>query len=118
MADPLEVNEIAEELMMILMNDKMSGQLLPEFGTNCLTELHNNIGALATHNWQRGTFEKAYEVDGHAINQHYLLKARACFYCPCRCDRYTAITKGEYAGTYTGGPEYLTVSFFWKQVRE
>ncbi len=112
LADPLQVKEIAEELMMVIMNDKMSGQLLPEFGTNCLTELHNNIGALATRNWQSGTFEKAYEVDGHAINQHYLLKARACFNCPCRCDRYTAITKGEYAGTYTGGPEYFTVASF------
>jgi len=112
LADASRVEEIAGELMSIIMNDKMSGQVLPEYGTTSLTNLHNDMGIMATRNWQTGVFEGAHRVDGDAINRDYLLKARACYACPCRCDRYTAIREGEFGGTYTGGPEYFTVVSF------
>ncbi|NIM44396.1 MAG: aldehyde ferredoxin oxidoreductase [Nitrososphaeria archaeon] len=111
-ADPKRFQQALDEHTEILKNDPISSELAPLYGTTGLVTLKNTMGSLLTRNLQTGVFEDADKINGEAVNKDYLLKARSCFACPLRCDRYTAIKDGPYAGTCVQGPEYEALLCF------
>ncbi len=110
--DPVAFKELSDELLELLKIDSRSGKELPEYGTTALLDHHTAIGAVNTRNYQTGLFEGKEKIDGDALNAMYLVRPTACYRCPCKCDRYSRVTEGEFAGTEVGGPEYSTMVAF------
>ncbi len=80
-----------------------------KYGTTSLVEMMQHIGRLPSYNMKQGVFDGYEKISGEAINEKYLVKARADFSCLQRCGRYTAVRKGPYA--FEGGsPEFETQS--------
>ena len=80
-----------------------------KYGTTSLVELMQHIGRLPSYNMKQGVFEGFEKISGDAINEKYLVKARADYSCLQRCGRYTSVKSGPYA--FTGGaPEFETQS--------
>jgi aldehyde:ferredoxin oxidoreductase len=112
LTEPGAFKELSDQLAEILRKDKRSSSELLEYGTTYLMNHHGAIGCLNTNNYTGGDFAGQDDIDGDALNESYFVKATACYRCPCRCDRYSEVTEGEYAGTKVGGPEYATVAAF------
>ncbi len=110
--DPERFAELAEELAEILRVDQRSGGELRQYGTTALLDHHTQIGGVNTRNFQSGIFEGKERIDGDALNALYLVKATGCYRCPVKCDRYSRVDEGEFAGTEVGGPEYSTLVAF------
>ncbi|MFQ5763173.1 MAG: aldehyde ferredoxin oxidoreductase family protein, partial [Candidatus Bathyarchaeia archaeon] len=111
-AEEKTFQDAVSELVNILMTDKQSAEVLPKYGTPMLVTVHNTLGGMATRNMQTGYFENAEKIDEDALRDGYTLKARGCYACPTRCDRYTQVKEGEFKGTHVGGPEYYTIVAF------
>ena len=80
-----------------------------KYGTTSLVEMMQHIGRLPSYNMKQGVFDGYEKISGEAINEKYLVKARADFSCLQRCGRYTAVRKGPYA--FEGGaPGFETQS--------
>jgi len=80
-----------------------------KYGTTSLVELMQHIGRLPSYNMKQGVFDGYSKISGDAINEKYLVKARADYSCLQRCGRYTAVRNGPYA--FEGGaPEFETQS--------
>ena len=80
-----------------------------KYGTTSLVELMQHIGRLPSYNMKQGVFDNFEKISGDAINEKYLVKARADWSCLQRCGRYTAVREGPYA--FEGGaPEFETQS--------
>lgn len=80
-----------------------------KYGTTSLVELMQHIGRLPSYNMKQGVFDEYEKISGEAINEQYLVKARADWSCLQRCGRYTAVREGPYA--FEGGaPEFETQS--------
>ena len=94
-----------------LMKHPLTGEGLPKFGTNALTNVINAAGALPTHNFRDGQFAGAEAISGE--HQHDVILERggqiahACHRgCTIRCSRIYLDQNGQYL---TKGPEYETV---------
>ncbi len=80
-----------------------------KYGTTNLIELMQHIGRLPTLNMRQGVFDGYDRIGGDAINERYLVKARADWNCLQRCGRFTAVREGPYR--YVGGsPEFESQS--------
>jgi aldehyde:ferredoxin oxidoreductase len=110
--DQAAFDSLADELDDLLRTDSRSGRELPEYGTTALLDHHTAIGGVNVRNFQAGLYEDKEMIDGDALNAQYLVRATGCYRCPCKCDRYSRVTTGEFAGTEVGGPEYSTVVAF------
>lgn len=89
----------------------VTGQGLPTYGTNVLTNVINEAGALPTRNFSSGRFEDAAKVSGETQREIILKRGgvatHACHRgCVIRCSRIYMDKKGKYL---TKGPEYETV---------
>jgi aldehyde:ferredoxin oxidoreductase len=88
----------------------LTSQALPEFGTACVMNVVNVIGALPTRNFQAGQFEGAEKVSGEWMTEKLLVRNQACWACPIACTRVTKTEKAE-----GEGPEYETTWAFGPQ---
>jgi len=80
-----------------------------KYGTTSLVGLMQHIGRLPSYNMKQGVFDGFEKINGDAINDKYLVKARADYSCLQRCGRYTSVRSGPYA--FEGGaPEFETQS--------
>jgi len=59
----------------------------------------NRLSALPTRNFQQSSFEKAENVSGENLAEHYLAKVMACATCPVACGHIYTVAKGAYSGT-------------------
>jgi aldehyde:ferredoxin oxidoreductase len=83
------------------------------YGTSGALPAINELGILPTKNFQGGYFEDAYKLSGqYLVEAGYLKRRMSCYSCPVACHRYTEVDEGEYAGSYSGGPEYETLAVF------
>jgi aldehyde:ferredoxin oxidoreductase len=104
----------------VLADSPVTGQGLPQYGTQVLMNVMNEVGALPTRNWREVQFEGASKISGEAMHEPRksdgkanLVTNQACFGCTIACGRvsridpehYTVVTKPEYWGT-SGGLEY------------
>ena len=92
--------------------DQVSGvQPLSDYGTSIGIEFTNAIGAFPVRNFQESSIENVrYLTGNYLVDGGYLKRKISCFSCPVACHRFVTIDQGIYRGTYTGGPEYETLS--------
>ena len=67
-------------------------------GSSGILQIYNEVGMLATRNFQTGVFEKAEDIDAHLITEKHLVRNRACFSCPMACGGMTHVKEGPFAG--------------------
>jgi len=67
-------------------------------GSSGILQLYNQVGMLATRNYQTGVFDKAENIDAHLTTEKYLVRNRACFSCPMACGGMTDVKEGPFAG--------------------
>lgn len=92
----------------------VSGQGLPTFGTNVLTNILSEAGGLPTRNFSEGSFEGAEATSGERQREVILERGgdptHGCHSgCVIQCSRYWVDKDGHYM---TKGPEYETVWSF------
>lgn len=106
-ANPLQFNNaVADARQKVNANGVTGiGGGLATYGTEVLVNILNEMHALPTNNWQSSRFEDAEKISGEYLNEHYLVKNKACFACPIGCGRVIKIPDGKYKGI-VGGPEY------------
>ena len=86
-------------------------QPLSDYGTSIGVESTNAIGAFPVKNFQQGSIEGVEKLTGtYLVEAGYLKRKISCFSCPVACHRYVTVDNGPHKGTYTGGPEYETLS--------
>lgn len=109
--DPEKFKEANKAFVKGLRKHPITGEGLPGFGTNILTNVINEAGALPTHNFQTGQFDGASKISGET--QTEIMKARdglvthGCHRgCVIRCSGIYMDKEGKYL---TKRPEYETV---------
>ncbi|HIE55013.1 MAG TPA: hypothetical protein EYP90_07525, partial [Chromatiaceae bacterium] len=64
----------ARRFAQALLDHPTTGKSLPVYGTSVLVSIINELGGLPTHNFRRGSFERADQISGEAL--HDLIVAR------------------------------------------
>ncbi len=113
-ADKEAFNASMKRFATALKDHAVTGQALPAYGTNVLTNILSEAGGLPTRNFSHGTFEMADDIGGE--RQAETIKARGgeehhgCHTgCTIQCSRYWMDKDGHYK---TKGPEYETAWSF------
>ena len=82
---------------------------LSVYGTNCLMNAINFIGALPSKNSQHCSSEHAEAISGETIKANYLVKDPTCHVCPVACKKEVEIKDGPYAGTHMESVEFESI---------
>jgi aldehyde:ferredoxin oxidoreductase len=69
---------------------------LSVYGTNVLTNLINEVGALPTKNSQLTHWDEAEKHSGEYVNQHLRVKNNTCHACPVGCKIEVEVKDGKY----------------------
>jgi aldehyde:ferredoxin oxidoreductase len=69
---------------------------LSVYGTNVLTNLINEVGALPTKNSQFTHWEEAEKHSGEYVNKHLLVSNNTCHACPVGCKIEVHVKEGKY----------------------
>jgi aldehyde:ferredoxin oxidoreductase len=72
----------------------------------------NSIGVMPTYNFRDGVFDRADQVNGTVMEDHYKIGDGNCHLCPMCCSNVCLVKDGRYAGTVVEGPEYETACMF------
>jgi aldehyde:ferredoxin oxidoreductase len=84
---------------------------LSDYGTSIGIEFTNAIVAFPVRNFQESSIEDVWYLTGNYLVEGGFLKRKvSCFSCPVACHRFVTVDQGKYRGTFTGGPEYETLS--------
>ena len=110
-ADPKAFNEAAKSFTAELKKHGVTSTTLPNYGTNALTNVINEAGALPTRNFTSGHFDGANKIGGETQREIIIerngVPQHACHPgCVIECSRIYNNKKKEYL---TKGPEYETV---------
>ena len=113
-ADKEAFNAAMKRFSTALKEHPVSGQGLPTYGTNVLTNILSEAGGLPTRNFSGGTFEGAEATSGERQREITLERggnvSHGCHTgCVIQCSRYWVDKDGHYK---TKGPEYETVWSF------
>ncbi|MCP4713876.1 MAG: aldehyde ferredoxin oxidoreductase [Deltaproteobacteria bacterium] len=111
LADTTAFNQANRQYTQALLAHPVTGEGLPTYGTNILTNIINECGALPTRNFSAGRFERAADVSGE--QEHTTTKARGgvtkhgCMPgCVIQCSSIYNDKNGRFLSK---GPEYETV---------
>jgi len=69
---------------------------LSVYGTNVLTNLINEVGALPTRNSQLTHWDEAEKHSGEYVNEHLLVANNTCHACPVACKIEVEVKEGKY----------------------
>ncbi|WP_147534012.1 aldehyde ferredoxin oxidoreductase family protein [Bacillus marasmi] len=69
---------------------------LSVYGTNVLTNLINEVGALPTKNSQLTHWDEAEKHSGEYVNKHLLVSNNTCHACPVGCKIEVEVKEGKY----------------------
>lgn len=109
-ADAGTFAQVAEDLRHALYRDTMARSYF-DFGTAAGVGTSNERGTLPSLNFTTGRIPQIDELTSEYWNEQRLLKGRiGCAACIYSCHRFIRIDQGPYAGAYSAGPEYETVS--------
>ncbi len=90
---------------------KPQGATLRRHGTLPLVRSFQEMGALPTRNWTRGTFWGGEEISPENLHETIYIEPKSCFACPIRCKRRARVDNEQYTvDPRFGGPEYETVA--------
>ena len=109
-ADPTEYMEVLSRIWDKMRRASGVGPL-SDYGTSIGIESTNAIGAFPVKNFTQGSIEGVEKLTGtYLVEGGFLKRKIACYSCPVGCHRFVTIDGGKHRGTYTGGPEYETLS--------
>ena len=92
-------------------------EALGAFGTPGSMQAVEFSGDLPIRNWYQGNWEEGAEaISGQRMVAEALEEHYACFACPIRCGKELRVSRGEFAGTVSHGPEYETCASFGSMV--
>ncbi len=112
LADPEKFKKLVSKFIKGFKESSKGGPVpLREWGTAVTAVGTQNFGVLPTRNFQEGQFEGWDKIDGRALTDKFLVRAKACHSCPIGCGRGTKVPDGPYAGEGEG-PEYETIYSF------
>jgi aldehyde:ferredoxin oxidoreductase len=110
-----EFLKVTQEKKKILVDNAVTGQGLPKFGTQVLMNVINEIGALPTRNCRDVQFEDASKISAEAMHEKrpsdgksHLVTNAACFGCTIACGRISQIDKNHF--TVANNPKYWGAS--------
>ncbi|MDI6901360.1 MAG: aldehyde ferredoxin oxidoreductase C-terminal domain-containing protein [Anaerosomatales bacterium] len=109
-ADKEAFNAAMKRFAAAMKEHAVSGQALPTYGTNVLTNILSEAGGLPTRNFSEGSFESADDIGGERQRDTILERGgnaqHGCHTgCVIQCSRYWVDKDGHYK---TKGPEYET----------
>ncbi|CAG0929649.1 aldehyde:ferredoxin oxidoreductase [Thermoflexales bacterium] len=80
---------------------------LSVYGTNVLTNITNNMGALPTKNSMLTSFgEDGEKVSGEYVKEHILVNDPTCHACPVACKKEVEVKEGPWKGLHMESVEY------------
>jgi aldehyde:ferredoxin oxidoreductase len=82
------------------------------YGTAELVTPLNRDGTLPTLNFRGGSFKRADEISGEALNKTILVKRSTCFACSIKCKPDVRAKHPYETDPAYGGPEYETIAAF------
>ncbi|RLA36373.1 MAG: aldehyde ferredoxin oxidoreductase [Gammaproteobacteria bacterium] len=113
--DPARFMEATTAAKKVLVDNAVTGQGLPTYGTQVLMNVINEIGALWTRNHRDVQFEGAGKISGEAMHEPRatdgkpnLVTNAACFACTIACGRISQLDKNHF--TVQNKPEYWGAS--------
>ena len=113
--DPAAFIQATEAGKKVLADGAVTGQGLPEYGTQVLMNVINEVGAMPTRNMREVQFEGAGKISGEAMHEPRpsdgrpnLVTNAACFGCTIACGRISTIDRGHF--TIEHKPEYWGAS--------
>ncbi|RMF86321.1 MAG: aldehyde ferredoxin oxidoreductase [Nitrospinota bacterium] len=104
-AQPQEFLQAVTNAFNIMKGNPVTGQGLPQYGTDVLMNVINENGLLPTRNFQTGVFPGANNIGGEMVVEKVLIRNKGCFSCSIACGRVSKIEQGPYKGEGEG-PEY------------
>ena len=88
----------------ILQEHPATGEMMPTYGTPAFLNRCNATNTLPTHNFKRGSFEKADAVSGETMAETVLTSNFGCTSCVIKCGRRVMVD-----GKDVKGPEFETL---------
>ncbi len=109
--NPEKFKEANKKFLEGLRKHSVTGEALPKFGTNVLTNIVNEAGALPTFNFKKGFFENANKISGETFakleEERGGIVTHGCHTgCAIQCSGVFLDKQGKYV---TKQPEYETV---------
>jgi len=109
--DPEKYKEANKKFVEGLKNHPVTGQGLPAYGTNVLTNILNEAGGYPTYNFKQGRFESAHMISGETQAETETARGGSATHgchrgCVIRCSGTYNDKDGHYL---TKQPEYETV---------
>ncbi|MEJ2672782.1 MAG: aldehyde ferredoxin oxidoreductase C-terminal domain-containing protein [Deltaproteobacteria bacterium] len=109
--DPEKFNAANKKFVEGLKNHPITGEALPAYGTNVLTNILNEAGGYPTYNFSQGRFDEAHLISGETEAETMLARGgqptHGCHRgCAIRCSGIYHDKDGHYL---TKQPEYETV---------
>jgi aldehyde:ferredoxin oxidoreductase len=108
LAEPEKMKELCMSIQKKVGADVKKGSSLREYGTAYVPAVTNELGMLPTYNFRTGVFPGVNKIDGVALREKYLIRAKPCYKCPIACGRDTKVDDPGYEGAGEG-PEYETL---------
>jgi aldehyde:ferredoxin oxidoreductase len=105
-ANPEKFKTDVKKWVKLLQDHPTTGEMMPRFGTSIFVNRCNVTNCMPTHNFKRGTYEKAEEVSGETMVETLLEKNFGCTGCVIKCARQVKLD----SGILTKGPEYETLA--------
>lgn len=90
-----------------LRDHPMTGERLPTYGTTGLMSKLNDMGALATQNFEFGKFDAIDTINEKVFRDKHLVRNKGCRTCPIKCGRVVNFEDRELKG-----PEFETMVMF------
>ncbi|PKQ28276.1 MAG: aldehyde:ferredoxin oxidoreductase [Candidatus Anoxymicrobium japonicum] len=103
-AAPEKFKDDVKKWIEILRGHPATGEMMPSYGTAVFVNRCNATNTMPTHNFQRGTFDKADAVSGETLAETLLTKNFGCSSCVIKCGRRVNV-----GGKDVKGPEYETI---------
>lgn len=104
------VRQVAKKGSESFKDNKGFVKILREYGTPGVINFQNNGGNLVTHNFSRGSFEKAGAISGETLKETVGAGDKTCYGCVVRC-RKLARSEGKYpVDPEYGSPEFETIA--------
>ncbi len=79
-------------------------EIYARYSNSAFVEWADEMGMLATQNYQHVRFEGASRIDGKRLID-YVTRPRSCYRCPVHCKAEIEIKRGRYAGTRGERPD-------------
>lgn len=109
-ASPERFNEVVKSAREALYKDSIALDIY-KYGTARDIDALNWMHIFPSYNFKRAHMEDVGKLSGRDWPKAgYLKRKVGCGSCIFACHRFTSVDKGKYVGSYSGGPEYETVS--------